>query len=475
MIDETLIAELEPIVGSDALVCDADERLVYEADAFTLARNTPDLVVLPSTGEQVAAIVRVLARRGVPFVPRGAGTGLAGGAATRPGAVMISVNRLRQIRRIDLRNRLAEVEAGVINLSLSRAVAEHDLHFAPDPSSQQACSIGGNASTNAGGPHTLKYGVTVNHVRGLELVLPDGTLVRTGGDCADLPGLDLTGVIVGSEGTFGVITACTVRLTPRPAAVRTLLAIFDAVDGATQTVSDVVAAGIVPAAMEMMDRAVLAAVEAAYHVGFPADAGAALIVELDGVEAGLDAAMQRVAELCKRNGARSTRVAASDDERALLWKSRKRAAGALGRITTSYCTQDGVVPRSELPELMREIAAIAKQHALRIANLVHAGDGNIHPILMYDERDAGEVRRVLAASHEILAACIRRGGTITGEHGVGVEKLDFMPLLFSPSDLATMTRLRAVFNPQGLCNPHKMFPDTKGCWELHKPGKRAPV
>lgn len=475
VIDGTLIAELEPIVGPDAVVRHADERLVYEADAFTLVRNAPDLVVLPQNAEQVAAVVRVLAARGVPFVPRGAGTGLAGGAATQPGAVMISVNRLRRIRRIDVRNRFAEVEAGVINLNLSRAVAPHDLHFAPDPSSQQACSIGGNAATNAGGPHTLKYGVTVNHVLGLELVLPDGTLLRTGGDGVDLPGLDLTGLIVGSEGTFGIITSCTVRLTRRPAAVRTLLALFDTIDGATQTVSDVVAAGIVPAAMEMMDRGVLMAVEAAYHVGFPADAGAALIIEVDGVEAGLDAAMQRVVELCVRNGARSTRVAASDDERALLWKSRKRAAGALGRLTTSYCTQDGVVPRSELPALMREIGAIAQRHALRIANLIHAGDGNVHPILMYDERDADEVRRVLAASHEILAACIRRGGTITGEHGVGVEKIDFMPLLFSPSDLATMARLREVFNPRGLCNPHKVFPDTKGCWEVHVPGKRAPV
>lgn len=471
----TLADELARIVGPQNIIADPAERLVYECDAFTLARHTPDLVVLPTGAAEVAAVVRHLAERGIPFVPRGAGTGLAGGTAVPTGAVLIACNRLRRIRRIDVRNRIAEVEAGVVNLKLSREVAADGLHFAPDPSSQQACSIGGNAATNAGGPHTLKYGVTVNHVLGLELVLPDGTLIHTGGAVEDSPGLDLTGFIIGSEGTLGIITALTVRLTPLPQAVRTLLAVYDTVADATQTVSAITRAGIIPAAMELMDHGVLVAVEAAYQVGFPLDAAAVLIIEVDGLAAGLDAAVREVVAICEQHRARSVRVARDEAERALLWKSRKRAAGALGRITTSYCTQDGVVPRSELPGLLDDIAAAAQTHNVRIANLIHAGDGNIHPIIMYDERDADEVRRALAAAGEILRACIRRGGTITGEHGVGIEKLEFMELLFSPATLRAMEALRGALNPRGLCNPGKLFPDSKGCWEIALPGKKAAV
>lgn len=475
MIQPDVVAELRSIVGSSALIDSPTSRRAYECDAFTLVRHSPGLVVLPGSADEVAAIVRLLHRSGIPFVPRGAGTGLAGGSIARLDAVMIGLNRMRRIRRIDVRNRLAEVEAGVANLAMTRAVAADGFQFAPDPSSQQACSIGGNCATNAGGPHTLKCGVTVNHILAIEFVTCDGRLLRIGCEQGDSAGLDLVGLIVGSEGTFGIVTAATVRLSRTPPTVRTLLAVFESIGDATQTVSDIIARGITPAAMEMMDAGVIEAVEAAFQVGLPLDAAAVLIIEVDGVAAGLDAEAEQAAGIARSNRARSVRAAANEEERAALWKSRKRAAGALGRITTSYCTQDGVVPRSELPGLMSEIATIAARHELRVANLVHAGDGNIHPILMYDENDPEQVRRVIRAGEEILCACIRRGGTVTGEHGIGVEKMDLMPLLFSPADLAAMLRLRSAFNPGGLCNPHKIFPDTKGCWEIHKPGKRAAI
>ncbi|MBK8913248.1 MAG: FAD-binding protein [Phycisphaerales bacterium] len=475
MIPPAVMNELRSIVGPEAMIESAAARRAYECDAFTLVRHSPGLVVLPGCTAEVAAIVRCLSGHGIPFVPRGAGTGLAGGSITRADAVLIGLNRMRRIRRIDLRNRLAEVEAGVANLAMTRAVASDGFQFAPDPSSQQACSIGGNCATNAGGPHTLKCGVTVNHILALEFVTCSGEVRRIGCEQGDAPGLDLVGLIVGSEGTFGIVTAATVRLSRNPPAVRTLLAVFESIGDATRTVSDIIARGITPAAMEMMDAGVIEAVEAAFQIGLPLDAAAVLIIEVDGVAAGLDAEAEQATGIARANGARSVRAAANEEERAALWKSRKRAAGALGRITTSYCTQDGVVPRSELPGLMADIAEIAARHALRVANLVHAGDGNIHPILMYDERDAEQTQRVIRAGEEILQACIRRGGTITGEHGVGVEKIDLMPMLFSPADLQSMLRLRAAFNPRGLCNPHKIFPDTKGCWEIYKPGKRAAV
>lgn len=474
MISIGLIEQIEHIVGRDALVHDPDERRVYEADAFTLVRRRPALVVLPETAQQVRDIVRLCHETDTPFVPRGAGTGLAGGALTRGDAVMISVNRLRRVRRIDLRNRVAEVEAGVINLKLTRCVSGRGFHFAPDPSSQQACTIGGNVATNAGGPHTLKYGVTVDHVLGVELVTPAGDCITLGG-AEECYGPDLVGLLVGSEGTLGIVTAATVRLTPLPEAVRTILAVFDTIDHATCTVRDVIAGGIVPAAMEMMDRGVIEAVEAAYRVGFPLDAGAVLIVEVDGAADGIERSAAMVLEICRTNGARSTRIAKDEDERALLWKSRKRAAGALGRLTTSYCTQDGVVPRSALPDLIREIAHISERHGVRIANLLHAGDGNIHPIIMFDERDADEVRRALDAGREILRSCIRRGGSVTGEHGIGVEKIEFLEMQFTPAELSRMLRLRDTLNPRRLCNPDKVFPDGKGCWEVRLPGKQAPV
>jgi glycolate oxidase len=468
-----LIDHLRAIVGRDALLASASELLVYECDGYTIEKNRPDVVVFPSTTEQVVQIVRLCDREGVPFLPRGAGTSLAGGCLPVGGGVVISLARMKRILAVDYRNRFAVVEPGVVNLGLTNQLRPHGWHFAPDPSSQGACTIGGNVATNSGGPHTLKYGVTVNHILGMEFVLPDGRVVLAGGPTEDNPGYDLTGVMVGSEGTFGLATKVWVRLTRNPEAYRTLLGVFETVDDATNTISDIIGAGIVPAALEMLDRLILQAVEEAFHFGFPLDAGAVLIMEVDGLDAGLDADAERIATIAQRNHAREVRRANIDAERQLLWKSRKQAFGAVGRLAPSYCTQDGVVPRTRLPHILREIQRIGEKYQLRVCNVFHAGDGNIHPILLFDERDADQVKRVLAASHEILEECIRAGGSVTGEHGIGVEKINFMPKLFTPEDLAMMVRLKSAFNPEGRCSPRKMLPTAGACIEPSKAGRRA--
>ena len=472
-ITTNLIDRLRTIVGRDAILTSASELLVYECDGFTIEKNKPDVVVFPTSTEQVVQIVKVCNELNVPFLPRGAGTSLAGGCLPVGGGVMITLSRMKRILEVDYRNRYAVVEPGVINLWLTNHLKRHGYHFAPDPSSQGACTIGGNVATNSGGPHTLKYGVTVNHVLGVEFVLPDGQVVRTGGPTEDNPGYDLTGVIVGSEGTFGVATKVWVRITRNPEAYRTLLGVFETVDDATNTISDIIGAGIVPAALEMLDTLILQAVEAAFHFGFPLDAGAVLIMEVDGLEAGLESEAERIIAIARKNKAREVRRATSDADRLLLWKSRKQAFGAVGRLAPSYCTQDGVVPRTRLPHILREITRIGEKYQLRICNVFHAGDGNIHPILLFDERDADQVKRVLAASHEILEECIRVGGSVTGEHGIGVEKIDFMSKLFTPEDLGMMLRLRAAFNPEGRCSPRKMLPTAGACIEPSKAGRRA--
>jgi glycolate oxidase len=469
----TLIDRLRAIVGREGILTSPSELLVYECDGFTIEKNKPDVVVFPTSTEQVVQIVRVCNESDAPFVPRGAGTSLSGGCLPVGGGVMITLSRMKRILEVDYRNRFAVVEPGVVNLWLTNHLKPHGWHFAPDPSSQGACTIGGNAATNSGGPHTLKYGVTVNHVLGLEFVLPDGRVVRSGGPAEDNPGYDLTGVIVGSEGTFGVATKIWVRITRNPPAYRTLLGVFETVDDATNTISDIIGAGIVPAALEMLDSLILQAVEAAFHFGFPLDAGAVLIMEVDGLEAGLDKEAERIIDLAKKNHAREVRRANSDAERLLLWKSRKQAFGAVGRLAPSYCTQDGVVPRTRLPHILRAIQRIGAKYNLRICNVFHAGDGNIHPILLFDERDAEQVKRVLDASSEILEECIRVGGSVTGEHGIGVEKINLMPKLFSPEDLSMMMRLRAAFNPEGRCSPRKMLPTAGACIEPSKAGRRA--
>jgi glycolate oxidase len=468
-----LIDRLQSVLPAGSLLTSPSDLMVYECDGYTIEKSNPDVVAFPTSTEQVVGIVKACREFNTPFLPRGAGTSLSGGCLPVGGGVMIALTRMKRILEVSLRDRYAVVEPGVVNLWLTKHLSPHKYHFAPDPSSQGACTIGGNVATNSGGPHTLKYGVTVNHVLGVELVLPDGRVVCTGGPAEDNPGYDLTGAIVGAEGTFGVVTRIWVRITRNPEAYRTLLGVFDTIDDATNTISDLIGAGIVPAALEMLDQLIMRAVEDAFHFGFPLDAQAVLIMEVDGLEEGLDGEARRIAEIAMKNGAREVRHAKDDAERLLLWKCRKQAFGAMGRLAPSYCTQDGVVPRTKLPGMLRTIQQIGKKHDIRIANVFHAGDGNIHPILLFDERDAGQVKRVLAASHEILEECVRLGGSVTGEHGIGVEKIDFMPKLFTPEDLAMMTRLRTVFNPDNLCSPHKMFPTAGACIEPSKAGRRA--
>jgi len=420
----------------------------------------PDLVVLPGTREQLIAVVRLLAAHDVPFVPRGAGTGLSGGALADAGSVLIVLTRLNRVLRVDAEDRLAVVEPGVVNAKLSAAARPHGLHYAPDPSSQSACTIGGNVAENAGGPHCLKYGVTANHVLALELLLADGTLVEVGSPGGEAWGPDLVGVFVGSEGNFGIATKITVRLTPLPRAVRTMLADFNGLRIAGEGVSAIIAAGIVPAALEMMDQSCIAAVEdSVYAAGYPRDAAAILLVELDGRnEAGVIAETEAVAELLRKSGARSVRIAASEAERERLWQGRKKAFGAMGRLSRDLVVQDAVVPRSALPHVLETICAIAKNYQLVVSNVFHAGDGNLHPNISFDATDPELKQRVEAASAEIMSTCIAAGGTITGEHGVGIDKLRYMPLIFDPESLGAMQAVRRVFDPKERVNPGKVVP-----------------
>ncbi len=457
-----LLPQLKLLLGPDAVLDAPGERRAYQGDAYPLERALPLATVLPRTAEQVAQVVRACAAHHVPFAPRGAGTGLAGGAVCA-GGILIGLARMNKILEIDLRNRRLTAQAGAVNIALTKAVAADGYLYAPDPSSQGASTLGGNIANNAGGPHTLKYGVTANHVLQVELVLPDGEIVLLGDKTEDASGYDLLGLALGSEGTFGIVTQATVRLTRMAQAVQTLLAVFDTTDDATQCVSDIVAAGIVPAALEMMDAVILQTVEDAFSFGFPRDAQAILIIELDGLASGLDAVTAQVRTLCAQNHARDLRHAQTPQDRARLWAARKKAVGTLGRLAPSCVTQDCVIPRSQLPHVLRAVAAIGKQYDLVIANVFHAGDGNLHPVVLFDEREPAQVSRVLAASRAILELCIGVGGTLTGEHGIGVEKRDFMPLLFSPETLRAMEQVRAAFNPDGLCNPGKVLPTAHGC------------
>ena len=470
-----LASQLRAILGSDAVVDQPEELLVYECDAYTLEKNPPNAVVLPRTTEQISQVVKLCASLNVPIIPRGAGTSLSGSLLAVTGGVVISLARMNRVLSVDVRNRRALVEAGCVNAWITNAVKTHGLYYAPDPSSQTACTIGGNVAMNSGGPHTLKYGVTTDHVLGFEMVLPDGEIVwlgttPEGGE--DVDGYDLRGAVVGCEGMFGVITRVLVRLIRAPQGFKTLLGVFETVDDASQTVSDIIAAGIVPGAMEMMDQLITQAIEAAYKFGFPLDAGAVLIVELDGLAAGLESQAQRIIEICKRNQAREVRVAKTEQERADLWKCRKRAFGAIGRLSPNFLTQDGVVPRSKLPEIMRFIRGCSEKYGLRIPNVFHAGDGNIHPLILYDERDPEQVRKAVQAGNDILEKCIALGGSVTGEHGIGVEKMDLMAKQFTKDDLDAMQTLRRVFDPEQRCNPHKMFPGSKRCSDF-APKKQA--
>ena len=469
-----LADQLRRQLGSDNVLAAHSDLVVYECDGYVIEKNCPDVVVFPRTTDDVAAIVRVCNEHDVPFLPRGAGTSLSGGCLPVGGGVMIVLTRMKEILEINLRDRYAVVQPGVVNLWLTNKLKGTGYHYAPDPSSQGACTIGGNVATNSGGPHTLKYGVTVNHTLGIEAVTADGSIVTFGGPAEDMTGLDLTGTLVGSEGTLVIVTKVWVRLTKNPQGVRTLLGVFESVDDATSAISEIIGAGIIPAALEMMDQGILVAVEAAFHFGFPLDAKAILLIEVDGLEAGLDAQRDRIIELCLQSKAREVRQARDAKERQLLWKSRKQAFGAVGRLSPSYCTQDGVVPRTFLPHILRRITDIGQRHDIKIVNVFHAGDGNIHPILLFDERDADQVRRVLLASGEILDECIACGGSVTGEHGIGVEKISFMRKLFNDDDLAAMTRMREAFNPHNRLSPAKMLPTAGACGleQIH-PGRRA--
>jgi glycolate dehydrogenase FAD-linked subunit len=465
------LADLERIVGADGLVRSPEGRLVYECDMHTLYKGAPDAVALPTRTSEVVAIVRLCRREAVPIVPRGSGTGLIGGAMAPVGGVMIGTNRMDQILQIDLPNRFATVQPGLINLFLTRAVANSGYFFAPDPSSQMVSSIGGNVATNAGGPHCLKYGITTNHVLGLEMVTGAGELVRMGGRAAERPGYDLVGVAVGSEGTFGIVTAVTVRLLHTAEAVKTLLASFTAIEDASEAVSAIIAAGIVPAALEMLDEIMIRAINEGTGAGYPKDAAAVLLIELDGPAAEVEAQGEHAARICWERGALEVRVAHDEAERALLWKGRKEAAGAVGRLAPTYLLQDAVVPRSKLPAIMRELIAIGARHRVQIANVFHAGDGNLHPLILYDDRQPDELERAKAANEELLRACIEMGGTVTGEHGVGLDKAKNLPYQYADADLNFMYRLRRAFDPDGIMNPGKLLPSHPACGEGFRPAR----
>ncbi len=455
------------IVGPDGVLVGPAARRVYARDA-SLESAPPLAVVLPTTTEQVSALVRLAAAHGLPVVPRGAGTGLSGGAVAVQGGLLVVLTRMNRILAVDVANRTALVEPGVVNAELSQAVARYGLFYAPDPSSQPVCTIGGNVAENAGGPHCLAYGVTANHVLGLELVLADGHVVWTGGLAPDRPGYDLTGVVVGSEGTLAIVTKVLVRLLPRPEEVRTILAVFETVEAASQTVSETIAQGILPVALEMMDGLSTQAVERAMRVGLPPDAGAVLLIELEGRREEVEAQAGAVADLCQRQGARLVRTAASAAERARLWAGRKGARGALGKLAPNYYVHDVVVPRSRVPEALRRIGQIAERYSLPIATYLHAGDGNLHPNILFDARDPDQFERAMAAGAAIVAMAIELGGSITGEHGVGTEKRAFLPWLFSAEDLAFMERLRRAFDPDGRLNPEKILPTPGGCGEVRR-------
>ena len=463
---------LADIVGARSVLARPSELVVYRSDGLPGYTKQPRLGVFPRTRDELVAVVRLLAERGVPFVPRGAGTGLSGGALADD-VVLIGLNRLTRILSVDPVERLAVVEPGVVNVALTRAATPYGLHYAPDPSSQAACTIGGNVAENAGGPHCLKYGVTLNHVRAVTAILPNGEIVRLGNAEGEADGYDLLGAFVGSEGCFGIALDVTVRLSPNPQSVRTLLADFTSVGDAARATSEIIASGIVPAALEMMDGATIRAVEASiYAAGYPVDAEAILLIELDGLTAGLETDVARVEAMCKPAGARTVRIARDEAERARLWQGRKKAFGAMGRISPHLVVQDAVIPRTRLPDVLATIHEIAHRQRITVCNVFHAGDGNLHPNIGYDANDPDEQARVHAAMREIMAACVAAGGTITGEHGIGLDKLDYMDLIFSSESLAAMCRLREVFDPDRRANPGKVVP-VHSCREWHGVRKAA--
>lgn len=461
-----IVQELAAIVGREWVISDPDELTVYECDGMTyLEKALPDVVVLPDSTEQVAEVVKFCDGEQLPFLPRGAGTGLSGGAIAVQGGVIIGLNRMNRILEIDLANQRAVVEPGLVNIAMTQAVVNRGYYFAPDPASQAVSSIGGNVAENAGGPHCLKYGTTTMHILGLELVLASGEIVQVGGKTLDCPGYDLTGLFVGSEGTLGIATKVTVRLLRQAEAVKTLLASFRTIDSTSEVVSEIIAAGIIPSALEMMDRHIIKALEEWLHIGYHEGAGAVLLIELDGPAAEIEAQAKGIERICAQHGVLDLRIAKDEQERTLLWRGRKGAVAAVGRITHEFYLQDGVIPRTKLPQVLREIEAISERNAFVIANVFHAGDGNLHPLICFDSRREGELQRAIAAGAEIMRLCLSVGGSITGEHGIGMEKIDFVPLMYSPDDLEAMRRVRVAFDPSLRCNPGKLLPTTRSCSE----------
>src|ERR1700684_4154551 len=463
-----LLRDLKSLLGDDAVLHRPEELLLYEYDgSVEIAR--PTCVVFPRKTAHVQQIVKLANQYQTPLIGRGAGTGLSGGALARNGGILTVFSRMKRILDIDLENQRATVQPGVVNSDLSAAVAHAGLHFAPDPSSQKACTIGGNVSENSGGPHTLAYGVTTNHTLSLEAVLPTGELVRIGNPALDSTGYDLMGLLVGSEGTLALVTEITVRLMRKPEAVKTLLAVYDTLDDTTESVVEITVRAITPAACEMLDGFTLRAVEDYVHAGFPKDCAAVLLIEVEGLTEAVEAQAAEITEVCRLHRAREVRAARNNEERNLLWRGREEAFGAMGRISPMYYVQDGVIPRTRLPETLRRIEEISRKYDLRIGNIFHAGDGNLHPLILFDERDRAQFERVVAAGREIMEHRCSVGGAVTGEHGIGMEKNELMPLIFTPDDLALMERVRAAFNPDGRLNPGKVLPLGKACGEIRVP------
>jgi glycolate oxidase len=474
MLDSTFISELEQIVGPAGTLRDTTEMRTYESDGLARLHVTPGCVVLPGSLDEVQRVVLACHRHHIPFVARGHGTGLSGGALPLSNGVLIVLSKLNHILDVDIPNQRITVEPGVINLDVTRRVAPHGYYYAPDPSSQLICSIGGNVAENSGGAHCLKYGFTVHHVMGMEAVLPDGNVVHLGGAALDPPGLDLVGAMVGSEGTLAVVTKVTLKILRVPEAVRTILAAFDSTAAAGAAVSEIIAEGIIPAAVEMMDRLTIEAAEAAVHPGFP-KAEAVLIVELDGAKPEVDGLFAVVEDICRRTGGTEIQIAHDNDQRARIWKGRKAAFAAMGRVSPNYYVQDGVIPRTKLSEVLGKIRALEQSSGLRIGNVFHAGDGNLHPLICYDEAIPGQGDLAEHVASEILSYCIEAGGSITGEHGVGADKSAYLAKMFTEADLDTMQMLRCAFDPTSICNPGKVFPTPRLCGEVPGPYRKHPA
>jgi glycolate oxidase subunit GlcD len=455
-----LIKEMKAIVGKENVVSSRTALLTYEYDA-SLYRGMPDAVAYVNSAEQVSQLVKLANRAEVPFIPRGSGTNLSGGTVAAHGGIIIEMSRMNHVLEIDTKNERAVVEPGVFNLAFQNILSPYGYRYAPDPASQKVSTLGGNVGENAGGPLCLKYGVTTNHILGLEVVLPDGEIAQFGGKALDTPGYDMVGVTVGSEGTLGIVTKITVRIMRLPESVKTLLAIYDSIPDAGQTVSDIIGEGIVPATLEMLDNVVIKAVEEAVHAGYPLDAAAVLLIELDGLKDGMDRIADRIVEICKENNVRDIKVASSGVERDKLWEGRKGAFGAVGRLAPSYMVNDGTVPRTQLPAVLAKVGEVGEKYGLTIGNVFHAGDGNLHPLIIFDERDKEQLETVKKASYEILQACVDVGGTISGEHGIGTEKLEAMWFLFGWEDLSAMWKVKRSFDPKDLCNPGKAIPAKK--------------